>query len=91
MRFESNGIFFPFIIRAICGSFITLSFTRSRCARLVNDPGKHNRFAALWFHQARERSDLYRFQIVADTFAKFERAIFSPNFGGFRRHVAISR
>jgi hypothetical protein len=33
MRLESNGIFFVFIILAICGSFIALLFTVSRCAR----------------------------------------------------------
>jgi hypothetical protein len=33
MRLESNRIFFVFIILAICGSFIALLFTVSRCAR----------------------------------------------------------
>src|SRR5438874_203072 len=33
MRFESNGIFFVFIVPASRGSFIALSFTLSRWAR----------------------------------------------------------
>src|SRR5438034_9237653 len=33
MRFESNGIFFVFIVPANRGSFIALSFTLSRWAR----------------------------------------------------------
>jgi hypothetical protein len=90
MRFESNGIFFIFIILMSRGSFITRALTPiAMCAQLEHDPRKYHGLAAFWFNQGGKGFYLLGFQVIARAFAKLQRAVFPPEFAGFLGHPAI--
>src|SRR5262245_17149866 len=81
IRLPSKGIGADFIIfmrvlHHLCVDAIAVS------ARLEHDIGKENRLARLCLNSARERQSHFHVQVVAYTFAEFERAVILPNPAG---------
>src|SRR2546426_1542098 len=58
-------------------------------ARLVNDVSEHHRLAGLGLDSLRERRPEFHGQVVADTFAVFDRAVLAPNLARLLRHATV--
>ena len=58
-------------------------------ARLVDDPGEHDRLALLELHAARERGALAVRNVVGDAFIELQRAMLEPDLRGLLRHAAV--